>query len=242
MIDFLNDIDSNVFLFFNGLRAPFCDVFMMLFSERFIWVPFYAVLLFLLFRGARLKAGIVFTMAIVLAITLTDQTCASIIRPAAVRLRPSNLDNPLSEFAQIVNNYRGGDYGFPSCHAANSFALAVFFALFCRCRWASIPVFAWAVVNSYSRLYLGVHYPGDLVVGGLIGALISAICFWAGKQVVKLMCIPDSSPQCIASRLSMPLFTVSRHKPDSLSLSFSSLSLLWIVLLLTVSYIFLLAM
>ena len=78
MIEFFDNIDSTVFLFFNGMRAPFLDTFMMLFTDRFIWVPFYVVLAGMLFRGGGMRAGVLYMLALIIAVTLTDQTCASI--------------------------------------------------------------------------------------------------------------------------------------------------------------------
>lgn len=177
MIEFLNNLDTSVFLAINGHHSPFFDSFMTLFTGRFIWIPMYVMVLWILFRGSHWKNALLYTAAIGMAVFLTDQTCASLIRPAVERLRPSNLQNTLSEFAYIVNDYRGGSYGFPSCHSANSFALATFLILFVRRRGFSIFIIGWALLNSYSRLYLGVHYPGDLLVGAVIGTTFSAFCY-----------------------------------------------------------------
>lgn len=100
---------------------------------------------------------------------LADQVCSSLIRPVVARLRPANLENPIVDMVYIVNGYRGGSYGFPSCHAANSFGLALYVVFTFRKRWLSLFIIAWAVLNCYTRIYLGVHYPGDLLVGGIIG-------------------------------------------------------------------------
>ena len=128
MLEFLNQIDTSVFLFFNGMHTPFLDRFMMLFTGRFIWIPMYAAILIVLLRTHGVKSAGIYVLAIALAITLTDQTCATFIRPMVERLRPSNLENPLSALTIVVDDYRGGSYGFPSCHSANSFALATFMA------------------------------------------------------------------------------------------------------------------
>lgn len=95
--------------------------------------------------------------------------CSSVIRPVVARLRPANLENPIVDMVYIVNGYRGGSYGFPSCHAANSFGLAMYVIFLCRKRWLSFFIVAWAILNCYTRIYLGVHYPGDLIVGAIIG-------------------------------------------------------------------------
>lgn len=182
MIDFLNNIDTEIFLFFNSHHTLFLDRFMTLFTGRFIWVPMYAMVLVIMLRALRPRQAMMYIVALVVAIALTDQTCASVIRPLVERLRPSNLENPLSAFTQIVGGYRGGSYGFPSCHAANSFALATFLALTVRRRGFVAFIMGWALVNSYSRLYLGVHYPGDLFVGAIIGSTFAWICYLVVKR------------------------------------------------------------
>lgn len=158
MIDWLNTIDTQVFLALNGLHAPYFDVFMKLFTGKWIWVPMYAAVLFAVVRNYRWRQTLAVLVCVALAITIADQVCATLIRPEVCRLRPSNPENPLSEMVHIVGGYRGGSYGFPSCHAANSFALASFLILLFANRKLSLFIFAWAVLNSYSRVYLGVHY------------------------------------------------------------------------------------
>lgn len=118
MIEFLNNLDTSIFLAVNGAHSPFFDTFMTMFTGRFIWIPMYAMVLWILFKSCRWQTATAYLVALVCAILLTDQTCASVIRPAVERLRPSNLENTLSDYAYIVNGYRGGSYGFPSCHAA----------------------------------------------------------------------------------------------------------------------------
>lgn len=183
MLDFLIDIDTKIFLFFNGMHAPFWDSFMGYFTGKAIWVPMYVSSAYIIFRNCHWKAAVCISIGIVLTIVLSDQICATIIRPVVERVRPARLENPISAFVHIVDGYRGGAYGFPSCHAANSFALAVFLSfLFCK-RWFALFVLLWAAMNSYSRLYLGVHYPGDLIVGAIVGS-----CFgWAGYTTSRLI-------------------------------------------------------
>lgn len=181
MIDWLNTIDTQVFLALNGLHAPYFDAFMKLFTGKWIWVPMYAAVLFAVVRNYRWRQTLAVLVCVALAITIADQVCATLIRPEVCRLRPSNPENPLSEMVHIVGGYRGGSYGFPSCHAANSFALASFLTLLFANRKLSLFIFVWAVLNSYSRVYLGVHYPGDLLVGAIIGTAAGlAMAFAAG--------------------------------------------------------------
>lgn len=165
----LINIDTGIFLFFNSMYCDFADRFMQLFSERFIWVPMYATLLFVIIRNYGWRKALFIIAGSALAIAMTDQLCASLIRPVVQRLRPANPANPLSDLVHIVNGYRGGNYGFPSCHAANTFALVGLMVPLIRNRRFTATVVTWALVNCYSRIHLGVHYPGDLLAGGLIG-------------------------------------------------------------------------
>ena len=153
----------------------------------------YAMILWILFRSCRWQTAMVYLFSLVCAIVLTDQVCASVIRPAVERLRPSNIENSISGMAYIVNGYRGGSYGFPSCHAANSFALTVFVALFVRRRAFTVFIVGWALLNSYSRLYLGVHYPGDLLVGAIIGSLFGFVCYHAARLSAGRLLEPQAA-------------------------------------------------
>lgn len=118
---------------------------------------------------------------LIVAVGCSDFLCASIIRPAVQQLRPTNPDNPVSTMLHIVNGYTGGRYGFPSCHAANAFAIAVLTALWFRKKWIAAVLIGWALLECYTRLYLGVHYPSDIVAGMAVGSLIAGIVFRLSK-------------------------------------------------------------
>lgn len=181
----LSDIDARLLLIVNGAHSPFFDSVMWCISGRWIWVPFYAVLAYLLFRRMSWKRASICLVTIGLIILAADQTCATLIRPEVGRLRPANLNNPLSSFVHVVNGYRGGRYGFPSCHAANTFALAVFMSLVIRHKWFTVMMFSWAFVVSYSRMYLGVHYFGDLFCGATIGSLFAVLFYYLQNYLFK---------------------------------------------------------
>lgn len=181
----LSDIDARLLLIVNGAHSPFFDSVMWCISGRWIWVPFYAVLAYLLFRRMSWKRASICLVTIGLIIFAADQTCATLIRPEIGRLRPANLNNPLSSFVHVVNGYRGGRYGFPSCHAANTFALAVFMSLVIRHKWFTVMMFSWAFVVSYSRMYLGVHYFGDLFCGATIGSLFAVLFYYLQNYLFK---------------------------------------------------------
>lgn len=161
--------DEKLLLVINGMHTPFLDVLMWVVSDKWVWAPFYVFLAFMVLRCCRWKRGLLCILLVLLAVAFTDQTCASYIRPAIQRLRPSAVDNPVSCMVHIVNGYRGGRYGFPSCHAANTFALAVFLSVCFRRKRVSVLMLSWSALVSCSRIYLGVHYPGDVVGGMLVG-------------------------------------------------------------------------
>lgn len=183
-MDFLLDFDTDIFLFFNGMHCEFIDRAMKLSSDRFVWIPLYAALLLALVRSFGWRKAMLIVLTAVVAVAAADQLCATIIRPEVQRLRPANPDNPLSTLVHVVDDYRGGSYGFPSCHAANTFALVGLMLPLMRNVRFGIVMIAWALLNCYSRIHLGVHYPGDLLVGAIIGGAIGLVCYYIDKLVV----------------------------------------------------------
>lgn len=191
MIDYLAELDTQLLLFFNGMHAPFWDYFMTAFTGKVIWVPMYATIIYILFQNFHWKVVLCYVVAIALTITFADQMCNSIIRPLIGRLRPSHLESPISDLVYIVNGKRGGGFGFPSCHAANSFGLAVFLICLFRKRWLSLFIVLWALTNSYTRLYLGLHYPGDLLAGAIVGGAGGGLLYFLFHKLSQRIAVPE---------------------------------------------------
>jgi len=168
----LSTVDTNIFLSLNGFHNAFCDTFMFLTSEKLVWIPLYAVILFLFIKNYG-KNAIWLAIALILSVVIADQIASGLIKNLVERLRPSQ-DSSLNGLVHTVNGERGGRYGFVSSHAANMFAVAVFSSLVFRERIFSALIIIWAITISYSRIYLGVHYPGD-VLGGIIVGTLTAI-------------------------------------------------------------------
>lgn len=189
----LSDIDEGLLLAVNGYHTQFLDEAMWTISDRWTWVPMYFLLLLTVVRKTGFKKGAFVILFVTALIIATDQTCASFIRPLVVRLRPSNPDNPVSELIITVNGYRGGRYGFPSCHAANTFALAIYLSLLLKNRYVTISMVTWSLLVSFSRIYLGVHYPGDILGGMAVGTPLACIYYQPLRWYDRI--VPHETPQ-----------------------------------------------
>lgn len=168
----LNEWDTQLFLFLNGHHNTFFDFVMYWASNKWIWIPFYFLLLMIIVRLYKKRSWIV-CVFIGALITISDQVSSGVIKPLVARLRPSH--NPdLLELIHLSKAGPGGMYGFVSGHATNCFALFIFLSLIlnAKLKWPKYVLLIWALLVSYSRVYVGVHYPGDVLGGAILGSLI----------------------------------------------------------------------
>ena len=182
MIESLLNLDTEVFLFLNGKNTPLWDNFFWIFTSVQVWVPFYVTIFIAIVYRQRIN-GLWTLLFIVVVIILCDQIASSIIRPLFERLRPSH-EPDLEGIVRLINNRRAGKFGFVSAHAANTFGLALFTSLVFRKWYYCSLIFIWALINSYSRIYLGLHYPGDILGGFVLGILLSILIYIIYKKTI----------------------------------------------------------
>jgi len=178
----LEHLDQQLFLFLNSLNSPFCDKVMHAISGRIIWVPLYLAIL--IYLGIKYKRKfLIILLFIIIAAALADQISV-FFKNIFQRPRPCH-EPSLDGLVHMVNGECGGIFSFVSSHATNSFNVALLSLLFIKKRWFSISIIIWALVVGYSRIYLGVHYPGDVICGSLLGALI-------GWSIYRLYVLTDN--------------------------------------------------
>lgn len=182
-IPWLLQLDNEILLAVNRLHSPYFDTFMMMVSNKWIWLPMYVALLYMVWRVFSKRTALLYLLAVVLLVTLSDQLSAALIKPLAERLRPACLLNPIHPLVHIVDGYRGGRFGFPSSHSANCWAVTFFIYFTFRNRYQLGFMSLWSLLVCYSRMYLGVHYLGDLLGGFVLGTLVAAVVYAALKHV-----------------------------------------------------------
>lgn len=201
MLETLNSWDIAIFTFFNSCHNQYFDYFMWLISSKLTWLPMYIAIAVLLFTK-NWKQAILILIITALCITIADQVSSGFIKHAVERFRPSH-NEALNSTIHIVNGYRGGNYGFVSSHAANTFGFIFLFSLLFKSKYFAAIGFTWAVLVSYSRLYLGVHYPGDLLGGMCVGLFAGWISYLIYQKIGTLKFMNNALEEPFSGKIIM---------------------------------------
>lgn len=189
MIEYLVDIDKAMLVAVNGSYDLFQDSFWWMVSAKWSSALIVLALLWILLHKNRRHTLLMVAM-LVLVIAIADQVSSGIIKTLVERLRPTH-DPSLESVIHIVNGYHGGLYGFVSSHAANAFAACTFLSLVMRHRAVTISLAAWAAMQCYSRMYLGVHFPGDILGGMLVGVLAGWLVWRLMRYIERRWRLPE---------------------------------------------------
>ncbi len=175
-------MDTQLFFFINGHHNVFLDNFMYFISLKTVWIPLYFSILYIVWRNYSWKGVAIILITIGAGMLFTDWANAHLLRPWIGRLRPSNPDNPISSMVHIVNGKRGSGCGFPSAHSANIWLLTFVVVRFFRDKIVSRTMIVTALLVCYSRVYLGYHYPGDILGGFVLAYIVSAVLMWINEH------------------------------------------------------------
>jgi len=172
-MEILKHWDTTLFLFLNSKHNDFFDVVMFWISKGYFWIPVYLLFLYFMIKYYKYKT-IYIILAYALLITLTDQVSVQLFKNFFHRLRPCH-EPAIEGIVHTVNGYCGGDYGFVSSHASNFFGFTTLTILLLRkkIKYLSVILIIWASTICYTRIYLGVHYPGDILGGALVGIILA---------------------------------------------------------------------
>ena len=179
------NIDQIILLFLNGSHSLYADTLMTVLTNAFTWVPLYLALIFVIIKNNETMPQILLAIGgALLCILITDLIADVMVKPYVERWRPTQ--DPFIKYSvDVVNGMRETKYGFFSAHAANTFGIAVFVSLLVRSKILTWMMVLWSLLNCYTRIYLGVHYPGDILVGLLCGAVVGVLVYLAYFKIYK---------------------------------------------------------
>ena len=205
-MDQLIFFDKKLLLLINGMHCQYWDCFFRIYTGTLVWLPLFVALAWMFFRRQNVQ-GIVSIFFVAMVVLVCDQVSSSICKPLFERLRPTH-DDVLQYLVHTVGGYRGGSYGFVSSHAANAFGIVTFVTLVVRNRALGMALTAWALINCYSRAYLGVHYVGDLVAGMLLGIVVGAVAYQLYlRSIMRFIVIPRHNKRTLKSGLARSFAT-----------------------------------
>jgi undecaprenyl-diphosphatase len=186
MFDKLIVFDKELLLAVNNWNSAFFDDFFYIFSGRLTWLLTALAITYVIFHTQKCNGWFV-VLGLVLLILLSDQISSHLIKPLAGRFRPTH-EPTLQELVHIIHNNRGGGFSFPSSHATNGFAFAVFTSFLFKNRIYVAVIFLWAILTAYSRMYLAMHYPLDIFGGIIIGIAVGTGVYYILRRVCPICC------------------------------------------------------
>jgi Membrane-associated phospholipid phosphatase len=168
--------EKDLFFQLNGSDSLFLDHFFYLYSYKWTWLLLYACFLVVFLYKQKWREVLCVLLAVTLVIFLCDQISSGFFKPFFQRLRPTHHPD-FKNLVDTVLGYRGGRYGFISSHASNAFGFLTFTALLFRNRIFSCCFALFSIINGYSRIYLGVHFVSDVIVGAMVGIIIGYLVY-----------------------------------------------------------------
>ena len=203
----LNEIDHQLTLAINGSDSLFWDNVMYTVTDSFSWTLVIIVLLAIIFKNNTWKEALMVYVAMILLIVVADRICSGIVKPLVARWRPTQ-DPQLMYLVDVVRGYRGGRFGFFSGHACNTMCMAMFLSWLFRSTKVTLTLFFWSLSTTFTRLYLGVHYLGDVCVGFIVGAILGFGFYWLMEYYVH--------PRIGKTRFISDQFTSSGYLKDDM--------------------------
>lgn len=203
----LNEIDHQLTLAINGSDSLFWDNVMYTVTDTFSWTLVIIVLLAIIFKNNTWKEALMVYVAMILLIIVADRICSGIVKPLVARWRPTQ-DPQLMYLVDVVRGYRGGRFGFFSGHACNTMCMAMFLSWLFRSTKVTLTLFFWSLSTTFTRLYLGVHYLGDVCVGFIVGAILGFGFYWLMERYVH--------PRIGKTRFISDQFTSSGYLKDDM--------------------------
>jgi undecaprenyl-diphosphatase len=181
----LIDFDKQLLLWINGSQSLFIDQLASTLTHALTWAPLYLSLFYLVLKNNDCVQKILLVLAAAgLCVLIAGTVDDAIVKPTVARWRPTH-DPQIGLLVDVVDGYRGGNYGFFSAHASNTFSITIFFWWLVRSRLLTTSMVLWSLTNCWTRMYLGVHYPGDILVGLLWGAISGSLVYWIYKRVTR---------------------------------------------------------
>ena len=179
------ELDRQLLLALNGSGSLFLDGLVMTLTTAYTWVPLYCALFYLVLKNNDSAQKIILiVVCAALCAFVAGSLDDMVVKPLVARWRPTH-DEVIGRAVDVVNGYRGGRFGFFSAHASNTFSIAIFFTLLVRSRALSIALILWSLTNCWTRLYLGVHFPGDIICGLLWGGTVGAAVWFLHRKISK---------------------------------------------------------